>query len=72
MFPVHRPPLWSLGVDPQGAAVGVDPSCTVFASICGTSREPEWRSGGFYCRDLVLSMQVTSPDHLFGFFFTYL
>lgn len=71
MFPVQRPPLWSLGVEPQGAAVGVDPSCAawaVFVSTSVTSRVPDWHSVAFYCRDFVLSMQATSPDHLFGVF----
>lgn len=64
MFPVHRPPLESPGVELEGAAVGVDPSCIVwsfFVSISGTSRVPDWHSVGLYCRDLVISMQVTSP-----------
>lgn len=33
MFPVHRPPLWSLGVKPQGAAVGVHPSSAVWSFL---------------------------------------
>lgn len=33
MSPVHRPPLWSLGVEPQGAAVGVHPSSTVWSFL---------------------------------------